>query len=125
MTEISERRRIATFINTFSTRPRDQQRLVDLIVKAHRELIRHRPGYLSGNVHRSTDGYQVVDYTQWVRREDFEAMVRDPAAAPHFAPIGELTQGRQCAYDVVYSHTADPDTDRAPAGRDGEGSRHG
>ncbi|MEU7165368.1 antibiotic biosynthesis monooxygenase [Streptomyces morookaense] len=107
MAEISTGAQLATFINVFPTKPRDQQRLVDLIVKAHEELIRHRPGYISGNVHRSTDGYQVVDYTQWDRREDFEAMVRDPAVAPHFAPIGELTQGRQCAYDVVYSHAVE------------------
>ncbi|MGW1199812.1 antibiotic biosynthesis monooxygenase family protein [Streptomyces sp. NPDC002536] len=110
MAEISTEAQLATFINVFPTKPRDQQRLVDLIVKAHEELIRHRPGYVSGNVHRSTDGYQVVDYTQWARREDFEAMVRDPAVAPHFAPIGELTQGRQCAYDVVYSHATEAGT---------------
>ncbi|MDX3386239.1 antibiotic biosynthesis monooxygenase [Streptomyces niveiscabiei] len=107
MTDISAGRGLATFINVFPTKPRDQHKVVDLIVKAHEEFIRHRPGYVSGNVHRSVDGYQVVDYTQWRRREDFEAVVRDPAAAPHFAPIGELSQGRQLAYDVVYSHTGD------------------
>lgn len=120
MTEISADGQLATFINVFPTKPRDQQKLVDLIVKAHEELIRHRPGYVSGNVHRSVDGYQVVDYTQWRRREDFEAMVRDPAVAPHFAPIGELTQGRQQAYDVVYSHSS-----AGPAGpTDTEGEPH-
>ncbi|MDT3397090.1 antibiotic biosynthesis monooxygenase [Streptomyces sp. B1866] len=94
----------ATFINVFPVRPRDQHRLVELLMAAHENYIRHRPGYLSTSIHRGVDGYQVVDYTRWRRREDFEAMVRDPAAVPHFAPIGELTKGEQKAYDVVFSH---------------------
>ncbi|MFG3253161.1 antibiotic biosynthesis monooxygenase family protein [Streptomyces sp. NPDC048172] len=111
MAEIQAGDHVATFISVFPTKPRDQRKVLDLIVKAHEEMIRHRPGYVSGSVHRSVDGYQVVDYTQWRTREDFEAMVRDPAVAPHFAPIGELTQGKQLAFDVIYSHvTAEEET---------------
>jgi hypothetical protein len=104
MPEISSDNPVMTFINVFPTRPRDQAKLVELLVKAHDGVIRHRRGYVSTNIHRSVDGYLVVDYTQWERREDFEAMVRDPAVAPYFGPIGELTKGEQKAYDVVFSH---------------------
>lgn len=104
MTEISADQGVATFINVFRTEPRNQQRLVDRIIAAHDAMIQHRPGYVSTNLHASVDGYTVIDYTQWRRREDFEAMVRDPAIEPHFRPIGELTRGEQQAYEVVYTH---------------------
>jgi hypothetical protein len=107
MPEIASDNKVITFINVFPTRPRDQAKLVELLVKAHEGTIKHRPGYVSTNIHRSVDGYLVVDYTQWERREDFEAMVRDPSVAPYFGPIGELTKGEQKAYDVVFSHEAD------------------
>ncbi|MGI5282712.1 antibiotic biosynthesis monooxygenase family protein [Nonomuraea polychroma] len=107
MTEISTGQDVATFINVFRTEPRNQQRLIDRIIAAHKAVIQHRQGYVSTNIHASVDGYLVVDYTQWRRREDFEAMVRDPAVEPHFRPIGELTKGEQQAYEVVYCHTAD------------------
>lgn len=113
MPEISADNEVATFINVFPTRPRDQHKLVELLIDAHENVIRQRPGYLSTNIHRSVDGYLVVDYTQWERREDFEAMVRDPAVAPYFGPIGELTRGEQKAYDVVYSHELDHEAVRS------------
>lgn len=107
MAEISTGRDLATFISVFRTEPRNQQRLVDRIVAAHKAAIQHRPGYISASVHASTDGYTVVDYTQWRRREDFEAAIRDPAMEPHFRPIGEITRGEQMAYEVMYTHEAD------------------
>jgi len=104
MPQIATDNNVVTFINVFPTRPRDQAKLIDLLLRAHEGIIRHRPGYVSTTIHRSVDGYLVVDYTQWRRREDFEAMVRDPDVAPYFSPIGELTRGEQMAYDVVFSH---------------------
>jgi hypothetical protein len=106
MPEIASNNEVMTFINVFPTRPRDQQKLLELLLAAHENVIRHRPGYVSSSFHRSVDGYLVIDYTQWERREDFEAMVRDPAVIPYFAPIGELTKGEQHAYDVVFTHVA-------------------
>lgn len=107
MPEISADNEVVTYINVFPTRPRDQQRLVELLLEAHEGVIRHRRGYVSTNIHRSVDGYLVVDYTQWRSREEFEAMVRDPEVAPYFGPIGELTKGEAKAYDVVFSHQYD------------------
>jgi hypothetical protein len=106
---------VVTFINVFPTRPRDQQKLLELLLSAHENVIRHRPGYVSSSFHRSIDGYLIVDYTQWERREDFEAMVRDPAVIPYFAPIGELTKGEQHAYDVVFTHEAAASPEPAPS----------
>jgi hypothetical protein len=107
MAVISTGQDVATFINVFHTEPRNQQRLVERIVAAHKAVLQHRPGYVSTNLHASKDGYLVIDYTQWRRREDFEDMFRDPSVEPHFRPIGELTRGEQMAYDVVYCHDAD------------------
>jgi hypothetical protein len=115
MAEIRADTGLTTFINVFRTEPRNQQRLVERIIAAHQAVIQHRPGYVSTNVHSSKDGYLVIDYTQWRSREDFEAMVRDPAVEPHFRPIGELTRGEQHAFDVVYCHhEADGAAEKTP-----------
>ncbi|MGH3148690.1 MAG: antibiotic biosynthesis monooxygenase family protein, partial [Rubrobacter sp.] len=41
------------------------------------------PGFVSANLHRSLDGTKVTNYAQWRSREDFEAMLENPAAAGH------------------------------------------
>ena len=60
MAEISTGQDVATFINVFRTEPRNQQRLIERIIAAHKAVIQHRPGYISTNIHASTDGYTVI-----------------------------------------------------------------
>jgi heme-degrading monooxygenase HmoA len=50
------------------------------------------PGYVSANIHRSLDGTRVVNYAQWRSREDFEAMLRNPEAAPHMREAAEIAE---------------------------------
>ncbi len=45
-----------------------------------------QPGFISASVHKSLDGTRVVNYVQWCRRGDFEAMLRNPDA---FARVQE------------------------------------
>jgi quinol monooxygenase YgiN len=90
MTSINTRNDVVTLINVFTVEPGRQQELVDLLTRATDETIRHMPGFVSATIHKSLDGGRVTNYAQWRSREDFEAMLRNPAASPHLKEAAAL-----------------------------------
>ena len=104
MTRISTEQDVLTLVNVFTVEPERQQRLVDLLIEATRTVVRDEPGFVSANIHKSVDGTKVVNYAQWRRQADFEAMLRDPAAQPHLQAAGELaTSFEPHLYQVVFT----------------------
>jgi quinol monooxygenase YgiN len=102
MTTISTSGDIVTLINVFTVEPPQQQALVDLLTRATDETIRHKPGFISANIHKSDDGVRVTNYAQWRSREDLEAMLRDPEAQPHLREATALaTAVDPHIYDVA------------------------
>lgn len=89
-TTIEAGRPIATLINIFTVTPDRQAELVEALVKATEEHMRHRPGFISANVHASNDGERVINYAQWQSEDDFRAMLADPAAQEHMAHAAQL-----------------------------------
>lgn len=63
-TTIEAGRPIATLINVFTVTPERQAELVSLLIRATEEHMRHRPGFVSANIHASRDGQRVVNYVQ-------------------------------------------------------------
>ena len=106
MATISPDNPVVTLINVFTVEPAQQQRLVDLLVEATEEVMRHLPGYVSANIHRGLDGRHVANYAQWRRREDFEAMLRDPLAQSHMQAAARLAAFAPQLYEVVFSDAA-------------------
>ena len=106
MATISPDNPVVTLINVFTVEPAQQQRLVDLLVEATEEVMRHLPGYVSANIHRGLDGRHVANYAQWRRREDFEAMLRDPEAQGHMQAAARLATFAPQLYEVVFSDGA-------------------
>ena len=78
---IQEGTSTVTLVNVFTVDPKDQQRLVERWQQATEEVIRHLPGFISANVHRSLDGTKVINYAQWESQEAFDAMRHNPEAA--------------------------------------------
>lgn len=93
---------ILTLINVFSVAPERQQELIDLLVEATEQTMRHLPGFVSANIHRSYDGRRVVNYAQWRSREDFEAMLQNSEARPHMARAAEMTDFDPILCEVAY-----------------------
>jgi quinol monooxygenase YgiN len=83
---------VATLINVFVVKPEHQRRLVDLLVRATEEVIRHRPGFVAANIHASEDGTRVVNYAQWESAAAFQAMLASPEAREHLRECGELAE---------------------------------
>ena len=106
MTTISEDQKLVTLINVFTVEPAKQQELVDLLIHATETAMCHVPGFISANIHRSLDGTKVVNYAQWRSVADFEAMQKNPLAAPHMQQAAALAKFEPGLYEVVATHSA-------------------
>lgn len=91
-TVISENSPFVTFINIFTVEPDRQAELVRLLVTASEEVMRHLPGFVSGNFHASTDGSTVVNYVQWESRETLQAAQTEAAARVHMDRAIEIAE---------------------------------
>lgn len=103
MTRIATDQDVVTLVNVFTVSPEHQQKLLDMLIEATQTTMRHLPGYVSANFHRSLDGTRVINYAQWRTQEDFEAMLANPEARAHMAPITELASAEPHLYQVVFT----------------------
>jgi quinol monooxygenase YgiN len=98
----------AVLINTFRVAPERAEELISLLEQATQETIRFQPGYVSANLHLSTDRSRIVNYAQWRSRADFEAMLRDPAVRAHIAEAGKVTTSFDpVIFELRYSVSAE------------------
>ena len=97
---------IATLINVFTVDPSRQRNLVALLDSATEEVMRHRPGFVSANIHASADGTRVVNYAQWQSEDHFRAMLADPAARAHMDRVTDFASAEPRLYDVASVHHA-------------------
>lgn len=103
MVTISKDNKIITLVNVFTVKPENQQKLIELLIEATEKTMKVMPGFVSANIHRSVDGVRVVNYAQWKSQEDFEAMIKNPAAQAHMKPISEIATVDFHLYEVVDS----------------------
>ena len=92
MTTIDKGQKVLTLINVFTVAPEKQDELVKVLVDATQQTMKHLPGFVSANIHRSLDGTKVVNYAQWKTMADFEAMRKNQEAAPHMKSAAALAQ---------------------------------
>ena len=87
---IDDSAEILTLINTFMVSPQTQ----DAVVKSLRDFTvqhaRSLRGFIGSSVHASLDGYRVVNYVQWDRHADLDAMMATASAKAHMAKVGAL-----------------------------------
>ena len=115
-----------TLVNVFTVKAEDQQQLVDLLVEATEQTMKHLPGFLSANIHRL---WHQVNYAQWRTKEDFEAM-QGPSAVPHMKGRRARLSSRFCVKSWRHcrrkaSRRTAPDHKPEVAGRAGQiATRH-
>ncbi len=90
MTTIDPNSNVITLINTFEVDPDRQQELVDLLLEATTDVMRHLDGFVSANLHKSMDGKYVANYAQWETQAHFEAMLANPVAREHMQKSAEI-----------------------------------
>ena len=87
---ISKENKLTTLVNVFTVEPARQQELVDLLIEATEKVMRHMPGFISANIHKSLDGEKVVNYAQWESVEAFQAMLQNEDAKPHMTQAARI-----------------------------------
>jgi len=67
---------LQTVITTFETTPGTCQDLLDALTDAYAVFISKQPGFIGAGLHVNDAQTRVANYSQWTRREDFQAMLR-------------------------------------------------
>ena len=101
---------MVTLINVFTVAPEDQQRLVDLLIRATDEFVCLAPGFICATLHRSLDGAKVTMVSEWRSAEDYQAMREDPGPLPLFREALTFAKFEPGMYEVVRSFSPERDT---------------
>ena len=91
-TTIDTQSSLVTLINTYEVAPEKRAELVRLLNEATEKVMRHVPGFVSVNIHRSLDGTRVVNYAQWASRDDFTRMLESPQAQGQMKQLAALAK---------------------------------
>lgn len=89
-TTITTDEKVMTLINVFTVDPENQQELIDVLAEATTTIMVELPGFISANLHRSTDRRRVVNYVQWRSKDDYDAMQANPRAVTHMRQAAQL-----------------------------------
>ncbi len=82
-----------TVITTFEMTPATAQDLMEALQAAYAECIRHQPGFVAAGLHMNDAMTRVCNYSQWRRREDYQAMLRTPEMRERNRAISGLCRG--------------------------------
>lgn len=100
-TTITTDEKLMTLINVFTVDPENQQELIDVLAEATTVMV-ELPGFISANLHRSTDRRRVVNYVQWRSKDDYDAMQANPRAVTHMRQAAQLATFDPIICDVAY-----------------------
>ena len=81
---------VQTVITTFEVTPGTAQDLLEALQAAYAEVISHQPGFVAAGLHINDAQTRIANYSQWARREDFQAMLRTPEMRERNRRINEL-----------------------------------
>lgn len=76
MPKISTANDCQTVITTFEMTPGTCQDLMDALTDAYEKFISKQPGFIAAGLHVNDAQTRIANYSQWQRREDFQAMLR-------------------------------------------------
>jgi heme-degrading monooxygenase HmoA len=76
MPTITEAADIQTVLTTFEVTPGTCDDLLDELRDAYASVISRQPGFISAALHVNDARTRIANYSQWRRREDFQAMLR-------------------------------------------------
>jgi len=95
---------IQTVITTFEMSPGTCQDLLDALTDAFDKFISKQPGFIAASLHVNDAQTRIANYSQWQRREDFQAMLRSDEMRARNRKINELCRSFEpVMYDVAES----------------------
>jgi hypothetical protein len=64
-------------LDIFVTQPDQQWLLLDNLVAYTQNILKQQPGYIASAIHRSFDGFRVINYVQWQSQEDYQVYINN------------------------------------------------
>lgn len=80
-----------TVITTFECSPGTCADLMDKLQGAYRDFISQQPGFIAAGLHVNDAQTRIANYSQWAKREDFQAMLRSEKMRARNREIAGLT----------------------------------
>lgn len=91
-----------TVITTFEMTPATAHDLLEMLRSAYEEVIRHQPGFIAAGLHMNDAMTRICNYSQWQRREDYQAMLRTDEMRRRNREMMTLCKGFEpVMYEVV------------------------
>ena len=90
MPKIDKTASLQTVITTFEMTPGTCQDLLDALTDAYDTFISKQPGFIAAGLHVNDAQTRIANYSQWERREDFQAMLRSDEMRARNRKINEL-----------------------------------
>ncbi|MBK1636355.1 antibiotic biosynthesis monooxygenase family protein [Rhodovulum adriaticum] len=104
MPTISRDAELQTVITTFDVTPGTCQDLLDELDDAYTNFISKQPGFIGAGLHVNDAQTRIANYSQWQRREDFQAMLRSEEMRARNRRISALCKSFEpVMYDVFGS----------------------
>lgn len=103
MTTLNPNDGYVVLINTFAVEPANAETLLAELLDATEKGMRPRAGFVSANLHVSTDRKHVTNYAQWRSQADIDAMMADPTAKAHMKRAAALAT----SFDPIYYELRD------------------
>jgi quinol monooxygenase YgiN len=102
MPSISPKGSGQTVITTFEMTPATAQDLLEKLQSAYDQVIRHQPGFIAAALHMNDAMTRICNYSQWERREDYQAMLRTAEMRERNRDMVNLCKGFEpVMYEVV------------------------
>ena len=91
-----------TVITTFECSPGTCADLMDKLQSAYSDFISQQPGFIAAGLHVNDAQTRIANYSQWARREDFQAMLRSEEMRERNREIARLcTRFEPVMYEVA------------------------
>ena len=102
MPQIDTAQDYQTVITTFECSPGTCADLLEALEDAYKTFISQQEGFIAAGLHVNDAQTRIANYSQWGRREDFQAMLRTDEMRKRNREISELcTRFEPVMYEVV------------------------
>ena len=102
MPKITKEADLQTVITTFEVTPGTCEDLMDALTEAYDQFISKQTGFIAAGLHVNDAQTRIANYSQWRRREDFQAMLRSEEMRERNRRIHQLCRSFEpVMYDVV------------------------
>lgn len=102
MPTISDTNGVQTVITTFETSPGNCHDLLEALQEAYESFISKQEGFVAAGLHVNDAQTRIANYSQWRRREDFQAMLRSDEMRARNRRFNDLSRSFEpVMYDVA------------------------